>query len=397
MMPDRARVESARLATLAVFFINGAVFASWAANIPAVRARLNLNPATLGFVLLSIAIGSVAALLVTGRLIDRFGSRRVMGVASIGFSVLLPLALQAPSVLALVPLLIIFGASSSAMDVAMNAHGVLVEGKLKRPIMSSLHALFSCGALIGAGAASLTLSAGLTPQAYTLGMAVLLVGLAAWALPHALPGSEDRGQAKGGPALVFPTGALLGMAVLVLLSYVGEGAIADWSAVYMRDGLGVAPGLAAAGYTAFALAMTISRFMGDYLRARMPAVTLLRLSGGLAAVGLGAALLIGHPVAALVGLACAGFGFANVVPVLFSAAGRVPGIPAGTAIAAVASTGYLGFLAGPPVIGLLAQAFTLRAALVVVVTFAALIALLAGWVRRATDTPATPLDAPANA
>ncbi|HEX2863985.1 MAG TPA: MFS transporter, partial [Deinococcales bacterium] len=383
---------AARLATLAVFFVNGAVFASWAANIPSVRARLGLTPAALGFVILSIAAGSVVALVVTGRLIDRFGSRGVMISSSVAFSLLLPLALLAPSVPVIVPLLFLFGASASAMDVAMNAHGVHVERRLGRPIMSSLHALFSCGSLAGAGVAAVALSAGFSAQEYGIACAVLMLAITAWAWPRALPGSEDRGQAEGGPIFVLPTGALLGMAILVLCSYVGEGAVADWSAVYMRDGLGVAAGTAPLAYTAFALAMTASRFMGDALRARFDSVTLLRLSGGLAAAGMGAALVLNNPVAAIVGFACAGFGFANVVPVLFSAAGRVPGIPAGMAIAAVASTGYLGFLAGPPTIGLLAQAFTLKAALAVVIFLATAIFLLAGLVRAATREPARPVE-----
>jgi fucose permease len=159
---------------------------------------------------------------------------------------------------------------------------------------------------------------------------------------------------------------------------VAEGAMADWSAVYLRDALGADAGLAAAGYAAFSLTMAAGRFAGDALRARVSAARLVRLGGGTAALGLGAALLVGHPSAALIGFGCVGLGLSNVVPVLFSAAGRAPGVPTGTAIAAVASAGYAGFLAGPPVIGFVAQATTLTAGLGLVVLCLAAVAVGAG-------------------
>lgn len=378
-----AAVRSARRAVCAVFFINGAVFASWAVNIPSVRARFELSTTALGLVLLVIAAGSVLSLPLTGSMIARWGSRPVVIAGTLGFCLTLPLLLVAPSVPALVALLAVLGVCNGAMDVSMNAHGVAIEKRLGRPTMSTFHALFSTGGLMGAAVGGLLLGAGVPPAIQTSVAAAALLIVAAAALPHLLPSDADRGSADSGPVFAVPRGALLGIAFLVSLSFIGEGAMEDWSAVYLRDVLGTTAGLAAAGFAAFSLAMAAGRFTGDAVRTRAGAVRTLRVSGIIAALGLGVALLIGQPLVALIGFACVGLGLANVVPILFSAAGATPGVPAGTALAAVASAGYLGFVAGPPLIGALAHEVTLPRALLLVVAFAALIATLAPVARRA--------------
>ena len=163
----------------------------------------------------------------------------------------------------------------------------------------------------------------------------------------------------------------------------------DWSAVYLHEDLGASPALAGAGFAAFSLAMAVGRFSGDHLAARLGPVRLLRLSGGLAAVGLAAALVVGRPAVAIVGAGLVGLGLANSVPVLFGAAGRMPGIAPGAALAAVATTGYGGFLAGPPALGLVADAVGLPAALGLVALACALIGIGAGLVQRPPSLVAT--------
>jgi predicted MFS family arabinose efflux permease len=371
-------LERARLATMAAFFINGGAIATWAANIPSVREHLELSETTLGFTLLTIAVGSVLALLVAGQLSARFGSRTLTIACTMLLIPLVPTLILAPSLPLLVLTLFAYGISVSLMDVVMNAHGVLVEQHLGRPIMSSLHALWSAGSLVGAGAGSVLLGVGVPPITFALLSAGLLAVMALLGLPYLLPSALDRGNKNDARAFVIPTGKLLGVALLVLLAYVAEGAIADWSGVYMRDGLHTDRGLAVGGYVAFNLAMFGARLVGDRLRATFNAVVLLRGSGLLAATGMALALVAPFPVLAIVGFGLTGFGFANVVPVLFTAAGNTPGVAAATAVAAAAGAGYAGFLAGPPLIGVLAGAFSLRGALVLVVVFALLIAVFSG-------------------
>ncbi len=370
-----ADVRAARWAVLAIFFINGLVIASWVAHIPYIKAKFGLSEALLGLTLLVIAAGSVLSLTLVGGLIARFGSRQVTIVSTIAFCAVLPLLLLVPAFPLLLLSLAFFGLCIGAMDVAMNAQAVAVEEQYRRPIMSTFHALFSTGGLAGAGVASLLLSWGISPPAHLLGVALAMGATAIIALRYLLPSNVD--QASDAPAIALPSGPLLSLGILAFFCLVAEGAMADWSAVYLHETLGTDASFAAAGFAAFSLAMALGRFAGDTLRARLHAVHLVQISAILAAAGLGTALLLGHPMAALAGFACVGLGLSNIVPVLFSAAGRTPGVTTGTGIAAVATAGYFGFLAGPPLIGFVAQVTTLSVGLGLVVLFTALIALSA--------------------
>ncbi len=371
-------VRAARRAVLAIFFVNGGLVASWVTYIPSIKERFSLSEAALGLTLLAVAAGSLLSLALVGGLIARLGSRLVTMVATAACCVTLPPLVLAPAFPVLVLSLLLFGMFVAAMDVAMNAQAVAVEERYERPIMSTFHALFSTGGLAGAVVAALLLRWGIGAWTHMLGAALILGAVATLALPHLLPSGVDK--ASDEPVFVRPSGPLLSLGLLAFFAMVSEGAMADWSAVYLRTSLGADAGLAATGYAAFSLAMAAGRFAGDALRARVHEVQLVRMSGLLAALGLGAALLVAHPAAVLLGFGCVGLGLANIVPVLFSAAGRAPGMGAGSALAAVATAGYFGFLAGPPLIGFVAEATTLAAGLGVVVVFTALVALRAGSV-----------------
>jgi len=269
----------------------------------------------------------------------------------------------------------------------MNAQGVLVEESYARPIMSSFHALFSLGGLLGAGGAAVAMAAGLS--AITHLALVALLGLAAIGLAaaHLVPTPRSPGPAQAW--FVAPPVALLGLGLLAFCALLAEGAMGDWSAVYLRDSLGTPAATAAMGFAAFSLAMALGRLVGDALARRLGGPRLLRVSGSLAAAGLSIALLVGQPGVALLGFGLVGLGVANLIPVLFSAAGRT-GADAGTAIAAVATTGYLGYLAGPPLIGLAADAAGLPAALGIVCLACALVAVGAALIPPPRDLPAPP-------
>ena len=363
----------ARFAVSAIFFLNGAVLASWIPHIPEIKAAHGLNDGRLGLVLLAMAAGAITAMPIAGALVARFGSRTMTTIAALTFALVLPLPLLSPSVPLLATALFILGGWNGTLDVAMNAHAVAVEQRYGRPIMSSFHALFSLGGLAGAAIAGLAIAAGVGRLTHVLTASVVAVATVASVVGRLLPATPET--TRHAPIFAWPSRALLGLGGLAFLGLLAEGAMADWSAVYLHDILRSTPGMAATGFAAFSLTMAIGRFSGDSLVLRYGPGAVLCASSTVAAVGLGVALAIGAPLVAVLGFGAVGFGIANVIPILFSAAGNVPGVSAGVALAAVATTGYLGFLAGPALIGFVAEATSLRVGLVLVSAACAFIAL----------------------
>jgi MFS family permease len=360
----------------ATFLVNGAVFGTLAARIPAIKDRLDLGSGALGIALLGVALGAVVAFPAAGRLIARVGSRPVtrLGLALDGAGLIL-LSL-AGSLGWLVAAAVALGAANGMLDVAMNAHGVMLEHRRGRPIMSSLHAAYSLGGLAGAAVGGAVAAAGVDVRAHFATVGLLsAAGALTWGR-RLLPGGIDRAAAR--PMLRRPPRRLVVLGVAAFCCLFAEGAAGDWSAVYLRDSLGTGAGLAAAGFAAFSLAMAGGRLVGDRLTERLGSVRLLTHGALLAGGGLGVALAIGRPAAGIAGFAALGAGLAGVVPTLFRAGGTTPGVPAGQGIAAVSSLGYLGFLVGPPAIGFAAAGVGLPAALGMVAVLAATIAALAG-------------------
>ncbi len=378
----------ARTAVAAVFFINGAVLASWLPHIPDLKARLGISDGGLGLVLLGMAVGAVIALPVAGWLVGRVGSRAITSASALGLCATVTLPVLTPNVALTVAALGLLGAWNAILDVAMNAQGVSVEEAYGRPIMSSFHALFSLGGLVGAGGAALAMSFGLGAAIHLIVVAGFSMGAAAIALGGLVPTPHVQGRVD--PVFVRPPAALLGLGLLTFCALLAEGAMGDWTAVYLRDSLKATPALAATGFAAFSLTMAVGRFCGDGLASRMGAAALLRASGTLAAAGLAVSLLIGHASAAIVGFGLVGLGVANLIPILFSAAGRAPGFPAATALAAVATTGYCGYLAGPPLIGLAADVVGLPLALGIVCVTCGIVAAGAAVIPRSSQAPASP-------
>ena len=380
----------ARWSLAALFFSNGAVFANWAARVPAVQAKLELSHGALGNVLLAAALGAVVAMPAAGWLVHRYGCRTLSRVLSVLNCLSLPWLALAPNVPLLAAALFCFGAGHGAMDVAINAQAVAVERRFGRPIMSSFHALWSVGGLTGAAGGGLLAAGGVGLVAHFTGAALVLGALVLSVSPHLWParndGEEETAKPDGGDAgAVAAAGeaAARGRRLLLTLGLVtfcvllGEGAMADWGAVFLRRSLGTGEGLAAAGYAAFSLAMAAGRFGGDATIARLGPVRTTRLGGALAAAGMAFALGVNQPWSVLVGFALVGAGFATVVPIAFSAAGRLAGVAPGVAISAVSTAGYFGFLVGPPLIGRVAEWSSLRLGLGVIGFLSALTALLA--------------------
>jgi MFS family permease len=378
-------LRTARAAVLAVFFTNGVVIGTWVVRIPAIKERLGLGEGLLGVALLGAAVGALVAMPVVGALVSRFGSRRVVGISALTLSVVLLTPGLASSLLVLMLAVVMLGAANGGLDVAMNAQAVAVERGYGRPIMSSFHAAWSFGGLGGAALGGLLASMGVGPLPHFAAVAVLAAIAFAVAYGALLPSRADASE-EGTPAFARPTRALLGLGIISFCVLLGEGAMGDWSAVYLDDTLRTGPGFAAAGYAAFSLSMAFGRLFGDRFTELLGPVTLVRVCGTIAAVGLGLALAAAQPLVALVGFVCAGAGFSIVFPTALSAAGRTAG-PTGPALAAVTTAAYTGFLVGPPFIGFLAELTGLGYALYLVVALSTAVIFLAGAVN--TKNPKT--------
>src|SRR5215204_5150273 len=307
----RPALRASRLAVLAVFFANGVVIGTWVVRIPAVQQRLGLGEGLLGVALLGAAVGALVAMPLVGALVSRFGSRRIVGTTAALLVLALVTPALAPSLLFLVPALMLLGAANGGLDVSMNAQAVVVERGYGRPIMSSFHAAWSFGGLAGAALGGLLASRGVGPLPHFSAVAVLAAIAFALTYNALLPSHADASEG-GAPAFARPTRTLFGLGIISFCVLLGEGAMGDWSAVYLDNTLGTGPGFAAAGYAAFSLSMAFGRLFGDRFTERLGPATLVRSCGALAAVGLGTALAVGQPLVALLGFACAGAGFSIV-------------------------------------------------------------------------------------
>jgi hypothetical protein len=350
---------TARAATLGVFFVNGAMIGTWVGQIPFLQERLDVSKGTLGLALLCMALGAMVAMPVAGQVLDRRSSATTTRVVSLVYLPLLALPLFAPSPLLLAAALLLFGAANGGMDVSMNVHGVAVERALGRPIMSSLHAGWSFGGLAGSAGVAVAVALGVDPRVEGL-VASGVLWLAALVVTGGL-GSASARSSHGSGRFALPSRAVVLIGVLCFLVMVTEGAMGDWSGIYLKHDLDAGASAAATGFAGFSLGMALARLTGDGLARRWGAGRLLSVGMAVVTIALGALLLIGSPVVAVVGFVLVGIGIANAVPLLFSAAGRVP--PSGPSLAAVFTLGYTGFIVGPPIIGLLADAISLPAAL----------------------------------
>jgi len=355
---------SPRLATAGIFFVNGAVIGSWVAHIPFVRDELAISKTVVGLCLLALALGAVVAMPIAGQLLDRRSSAGLTRLAAYVEPLLLTIPLLAPSPATLALALLALGAVNGLLDVSMNAHGAALERELGRPIMSSLHAGYSLGGLAGAGLAAVGAVAGLDPRLQLCVVAVLLLGVALLCGPRLGDATTVTETAEAsGHRLTLPSRPVVVLGLLAGAVMVAEGAVLDWSTLFLRDDRGAGASLAVAGFAAFSAGMATGRLTGDRLNRALGPVRLFAGGTGAAAAALTVALLVSAPLGAVVALGVVGLGVANAVPIAFSASGRVPGVPPGPAMAAVTTTGYLGLLAGPPVLGILADATSLTAAL----------------------------------
>lgn len=367
-----------RLATRLAFFVAGFGIACWAPLVPFAKARLQIDDAMLGLLLLCIGGGSVAAMLATGPLTARYGSRPVIVASGFLLAAILPFLSIAATPLALGAILLVFGGALGSLDVAVNVHAVEVERASGVPLMSGFHALFSIGGFAGAGLMTLFLSLEVDTLAATLICAAFMLAAMLVARPRLL---ATRG-AEDGPLFVRPQGIVLLLSILAMVTFLAEGAMLDWSALLITQGGLVDVKQGGVGYILFAIAMTVGRLLGDRLVARIGDYRTL-LGGGTVAV-LGFAVLLAVPVApvALGGFVLIGLGASNLVPVLFRRAGSQSNMPPALAIGALTTLGYAGILVGPAGIGVVAKAVGLPAAFWILAALLLLVPLTAHRVTR---------------
>ncbi|MFN2247189.1 MAG: MFS transporter [Candidatus Promineifilaceae bacterium] len=360
-MKNLSHLTSARLAVLAAFFFNGLILATWVSRIPAVQSKLDMSEGTLGFVLMGISVGVIVALSMAGGLVGRFGSKTMTMAGVIGLCFVMPLPALMPNTAALFAALFIFGAFLSTMDVSMNSQAVVVEGLAGKHLMSSFHAFFSidglAGALLGAGFVALGVS--ILNHFLILALFSLLVMLF---FGRFLVQDSGEPEGEGGGIFRLPPHPLWALGVVAFCVAIGEGSMGDWSGVYLAEVIRTTEAFAALGFAAFSATMTLGRLAGDWLVVRFAPVNVVRYGGLLASWGLLMAVFSHNEYVVLLGFAAVGAGVANGIPLAFSAAGKFPGMAAGAGIAGVATIGYAGFLAGPPLIGLVAEATSLRVA-----------------------------------
>lgn len=366
------RVAQARIAVSIAFLILGIGPGLWAVHIPIVQERLAISPGVLGVALLVMAGGAVLAMPIMGWAVAHTGSRLPTAVCVLAYMIVTPLPMLANSVPLLFVALFFFGLLLGGLDVAGNVQAADVEKARGKATMSSFHAFFSIGALAAALAGAFVIARGWGNGGGAAAICAILFVVGALSVRYLLP--SDRSEA--GPKFALPSRAVLGLGLLAGLVFAVEGAVTDWSALFLTSVKVATPETAAFGFAMYALAMAGLRLVGDPIVQRLGPRPVVVGGGLLCAIGLGVALVSPWPLVAAVGFGLVGLGAANIAPVCFSAATRVPGVPPGMGVSAVATMGYSGFLIFPPVLGFAAELLGLSAAIGIVLVMSAAMALL---------------------
>lgn len=366
VVPGRLEQMSTRIA----FFIAGFGIAAWAPLVPYAKARANLNEGTLGLLLLCLGVGSIIAMPAAGALASRYGCRRVLSAGTLMICLALPMLATVSSIPLLIAGLFLFGAGLGTVDSTVNLQAVIVERASGKTMMSGFHGLFSLGGIVGAAGVAGLLGLGLSPLQATLVVVITLAALLK-AAPHLLP----YGSESSGPAFAVPHGVVLFIGCLCFIVFLAEGAVLDWSAVFLSAERGLDEAYAGLGYAAFALTMTAGRLTGDAIVRRLGPTRVIVMGGTLACAGLLLATLLPAWETALLGYALVGAGCSNIVPVLYTAVGRQTVMPEHIAVPAITTLGYAGILAGPAVIGFIAHGSSLSTAFILIAVLLAAVAI----------------------
>jgi MFS family permease len=356
------------------FFVSGFGFYSWASRIPTIQQELHLNEAQLGAVLFALPIGLMGTLPVTGVLLSRFDSRRIMMIGAVSFNLMLCAIGFATKSWELALALVFFGSSRNLMNISANAQSIAVQSLFERPIIARFHGIWSLAGFGAAALGSLMVSLSISPAAHFLIVGLILTAFCWYAYPGTLP--QQPAPKERRPWFALPDKTLAKYGLISFASMACEGTMIDWSGIYLQKAVHTSRALATLGFTVYMIAMTLGRLTGDRLTNRYGLRNMLSYSGGLIALGLVVAVLLPYPWTALFGFILTGFGVSCVIPMVFAMAGRAEGMSSGSAIAAVSTVGYLGFLVVPPLVGTVAQVAGLRSAYAMMAAFGILITIL---------------------
>ncbi len=371
-----------QISTRFAFLITGLAMSAWAPLIPFVKTRLAIGESTLGLLILCFGVGSLLAMPITGLLVNRYGCRRIISSSLLLMCISLVCLAISPGIPGMAINLLMFGMMLGATDVAMNMQAVIVEKASGRAMMSGFHGFYSLGGIFGAVVMSALLWLGLSPFHALLSLTAVLLLMLAYCAKDLLPkDNKDHSGDKRDPFFVLPRGKVLLIGGLCFIAFLAEGAVLDWSAVFLNSIREINPTHAGLGYACFSVAMTIGRFTGDKIVNALGGSRVVLWGGLCAASGFLLVVFVPFTSAAFIGFTLVGVGASNIVPVLFTAAGNQDSMPMGLAIAAVVSMGYAGLLAGPAVIGFIAESSSLNVSFVIV---AAGLLVLAGCAKKAT-------------
>jgi MFS family permease len=365
-----------RIAVGSLFFLYGLCFATWASRIPSIQQKLSITDTSLGLILFSLPIGSFLSLPLSGWLTARLGSRKVVIVAAVFYSIALVMLGLAPSIIQLIGGLFLFGLAGNMLNISVNTQAVGVEAMYGRSIMASFHGLWSLAGFAGASIGSYMLGASILPYQHFLlifGLAMIILLVSQRYILR-----EDVNAGEGQPLFARPDKSLVTLGVIAFCSMICEGTMFDWSGVYFKKVVMAKEAWLGAGLTAFMSTMALGRFFADALTLRIGTKKILQLSGVLTASGLLLAVLFPNLVTAIIGFLFVGFGVSSVVPLVYSAAGRSKVMSPGVALAAVSTIGFLGFLSGPPLIGIIAGFTSLRISFTVIAMMGLFIAVMSG-------------------
>ena len=374
---NRSRLH--RIAVSGFFFIAGITFATWASRIPDIKTSLQLSDAALGGVLFALPVGLMMSLPISGWLITKYGSRKMLITGALFYPFMLVILGMAGTVWQLIGGLFLFGLLSNLINIAMNTQAVAVEKIYGKSIMASFHGLWSLAGFSGAAIGSLLVSNGVSPFLHFSIIWVLTLLLVLIFQKYTI--AQDAGSAEAAPLFVKPDAYILKLGLIAFCSMVCEGAMADWSGVFFQNVVASPKALTTMGFVAFTGAMASGRFLADGLATKFGMKNILRLSGGLITTGLALAVLFPYLLTTTIGFLMVGLGVSSVVPFIYSLAGRSKTMSPGLALAAVSSVSFLGFLIGPPVIGFIAQAINLRGSFAVIALLGLGIVALASKVK----------------
>jgi MFS family permease len=368
--------KNSRFAVSLIFAINGMVFGTWASRIPAIVDFHDLSPGSLGLLIFLAGLSAVIAFSIFGRAADRYGAAFITKRATL---LLIPLTLifiaYANSIWMLVFAVIFFGAIHGGDDVAMNAWAAEVEREYTRPVMSSFHAMWSLGAGIGAGLGSLLAfyEVGFKNHFSLISIIIFVLALSAAFVPFE---SQKNKKEANSPFISIPKGSLLPVATITFFASLSEGAVADWSAIFLKSVASLNDGNAALGFTVFSVCMFSMRLLGDRISFILGPATAARYSGLVALTGSIILLVSDSFLLLLLGFGLIGLGIAVIIPLAFSRAGNDETISQGTAIASIATLGYGGMLLGPLFLGLIAEITSIKTSFLILPIMAFFIFIL---------------------